>query len=91
MACESWTWCLTTGDAGQALAGNRTARAISEAAQVEDAEGLTEVGADVEGDVHFPDWSPGEWREVWREPGVRGPKDEADFTFVDYERAGPAV
>ena len=35
----------------------------------------------------FPPIDPALWREVRREPGVRGPKDEADFAFVDYERA----
>ena len=30
---------------------------------------------------------PAHWREVKREKGVRGPRDAADFVFVDYERA----
>ena len=29
---------------------------------------------------------PSQWREVRREKGERGPKDEADFVFVEYER-----
>ena len=41
-----------------------------------------------EGDARFPPIDPGVWREVRREQGARGPKDEADFTFVEYERVG---
>jgi dihydrofolate reductase len=47
---------------------------------------LTEVDAEPEADVMFPRLDPKQWREVRREPGVRGPKDEVDFAFVDYER-----
>ncbi len=51
---------------------------------------ITEVALAPEGDAHFPPIDPAEWREVQREPGVRGPNDEADFCFVDYERARQA-
>ena len=47
---------------------------------------ITEVALAPEGDAVFPPIDPALWREVSREPGVRGPKDEADFCFVDYER-----
>jgi dihydrofolate reductase len=47
---------------------------------------ITEVGLEPEGDALFPPIAPAEWREVLREPGERGPKDEAEFAFVDYER-----
>ena len=47
---------------------------------------ITEVALDAKGDARFPPIDPGQWREVSREKGERGPKDEADFTFVDYER-----
>lgn len=47
---------------------------------------LTEVALAPEGDAVFPPIDPALWREVRREPGARGPKDEADFCFVDYER-----
>ena len=49
---------------------------------------ITEVGLEPEGDARFPPIDPGVWREVRREQGARGPKDEADFTFVEYERVG---
>ncbi len=49
---------------------------------------ITEVTLEPEGDVRFPPIDPGVWREVRREQGARGPKDEADFTFVEYERVG---
>jgi dihydrofolate reductase len=47
---------------------------------------ITEVELTPAADVRFPDIEPAVWREVSREPGVRGPKDEADFSFVEYER-----
>ncbi len=49
---------------------------------------ITEVALDPEGDVRFPPIDPSHWREVRRENGERGPRDEADFEFVDYERRG---
>ena len=47
---------------------------------------ITEVALAPEGDARFPPIDPAVWREVRREAGERGPRDEADFTFVDYER-----
>jgi dihydrofolate reductase len=47
---------------------------------------LTEVALAPNGDAVFPRIDPALWREVRREPGVRGPNDDADFAFVDYER-----
>jgi dihydrofolate reductase len=47
---------------------------------------ITEVALAPPGDAAFPPIDPARWREVRREPGVRGPKDEADFVFVEYER-----
>ena len=47
---------------------------------------ITEVALDAEGDVRFPPIDPEQWREVKRETGERGPRDEADFAFVEYER-----
>jgi dihydrofolate reductase len=47
---------------------------------------ITEVGLEPPADVRFPEIGLGEWREVRREPGGRGPRDEADFSFVEYER-----
>jgi dihydrofolate reductase len=47
---------------------------------------ITEVALDAEGETRFPPIDPGQWREVRREKGERGPRDEADFAFVDYER-----
>ena len=39
---------------------------------------ITEVALAPEGDAVFPPIDPAEWREIRREPGVRGPRDEAD-------------
>ncbi len=47
---------------------------------------ITEVGLEPEGDATFPRIDASEWREVFRRPGARGPRDEAEFAFVDYER-----
>lgn len=47
---------------------------------------LTEVHADVEGDARFPPFAPGQWREVTRTRGERGPRDDFDFDIVMLER-----
>ena len=47
---------------------------------------ITEVALDANGETRFPAINPSEWREVRREKGERGPRDEAGFAFVDYER-----
>ena len=49
---------------------------------------ITEVGLEPQGDATFPPIAPSEWREVRRKTGVRGPRDDAEFAFVDYERTG---
>lgn len=50
---------------------------------------VTEVALAPGGDVVFPEIDPAHWREVLRERGTRGANDEADFSFVEYERARP--
>jgi dihydrofolate reductase len=45
---------------------------------------MTEVHADVEGDVVFPRYDRGEWREVSREPGAEA--QGLRYDFVVYER-----
>jgi dihydrofolate reductase len=47
---------------------------------------ITEVDLAPASDVQFPAIESGSWREVRRVSGVRGPGDEADFKFVDYNR-----
>ena len=47
---------------------------------------ITEVALDAKGDARFPPIDPEQWREVGRVAGERGPRDEADFAFVEYER-----
>ncbi|HEX9170494.1 MAG TPA: dihydrofolate reductase [Roseiarcus sp.] len=47
---------------------------------------ITEVALDARGETRFPPIDPSQWREVRRVKGERGPRDEADFAFVDYER-----
>jgi dihydrofolate reductase len=47
---------------------------------------LTEVDLAPLGDARFPPIDRAEWRELSRQKGERGPRDEADFAFVEYER-----
>jgi dihydrofolate reductase len=47
---------------------------------------ITEVDFAPSGDTRFPPIDPAEWREVSRQKGERGPRDEADFAFVEYRR-----
>lgn len=49
---------------------------------------ITEVALAPAGDARFPAIDLSFWREVRRQQGERGPRDEADFAFVDYERRG---
>jgi dihydrofolate reductase len=52
---------------------------------------ITEVALNAEGEACFPPIDPREWREVKREKGERGPRDEADFAFVEYERRTDSI
>jgi len=45
---------------------------------------LTEIGAEVEGDAHFPEFEHARWHEVRREPGVSA--EGLRYSFVTYER-----
>ena len=47
---------------------------------------ITEIALDAQGEAHFPPIDPQEWREIGREKGERGPRDDADFAFVEYKR-----
>jgi dihydrofolate reductase len=47
---------------------------------------LTQVHADVPGDVVFHPPGPPDWREVSREDHPAGPKDDYDFSYVLLER-----
>ena len=50
---------------------------------------ITEVDLAPDGDARFPAIDAKLWREARREPGQRGPRDDADFAFVEYERVTP--
>ncbi|MEX2454305.1 MAG: dihydrofolate reductase [Rhodospirillaceae bacterium] len=54
---------------------------------------LTEVHADIEGDVHFPALDPAEWREISRERHPAGARDDHPHSFVVLDRiaASPAA
>lgn len=47
---------------------------------------LTEVHADVKGDVYFPEFDKGEWKELGREEHTADEKNEFDYSFVVLER-----
>jgi len=47
---------------------------------------LTEVDANPQASVFFPQFDASEWRLVRREKGERGPRDDCDFAWADYER-----
>ena len=47
---------------------------------------LTEVDAEVEGDVYFPAFDEADWIEVKREVHLKTEKDDYDFTFRVLER-----
>lgn len=47
---------------------------------------VTEVALDAEGEARFPPINLREWRETARKTGERGPRDDANFAFVEYER-----
>jgi dihydrofolate reductase len=50
---------------------------------------ITEVDLSPPCDARFPAIDPSLWRETHREQGVRGPRDEAEFVFVEFERRRP--
>ena len=47
---------------------------------------LTQVDLAPQGDTSFPALDMSLWREVQREAHQAGPKDDADFIYIDYER-----
>ena len=47
---------------------------------------LTEVHADVSGDVYFPEFDKGDWLEIEREDHSADEKNDFDFSFVVLER-----
>jgi dihydrofolate reductase len=52
---------------------------------------ITELALDAGGEVRFPPIDPHTWQETRRETGKRGPRDDADFAFVEYERRTDSV
>lgn len=57
-----------------------------EALPVADRIVMTEIDLAPDGTTTFPPLDPATWREVSRQPGPRGPRDEADHVVVVYER-----
>lgn len=47
---------------------------------------LTEVHAEVEGDVYFPDYDRSEWQETWREDRKAAGDNPYDYSFVILDR-----
>ena len=48
---------------------------------------LTEVHAEVEGDVYFPEFDKHEWKEIEQEEHSADEKNEFDYSFVVLEKA----
>jgi dihydrofolate reductase len=63
-------------------------RLFADALPVADGLILTEIHRDFEGDVRFPEWQRGQWRETQRE--THAAEDGTRFDFVLYERRGAA-
>jgi dihydrofolate reductase len=47
---------------------------------------ITEVQAEVEGDVYFPEFDKNQWREIKREKRAKDAENVYDLDFVVYER-----
>lgn len=47
---------------------------------------LTRVGAEIEGDVTFPEWDAADWRLVWEEPHEADEHHAYRFTFQQFDR-----
>ncbi len=47
---------------------------------------LTEVHAEVEGDVRFPDWDPNQWDLVFQEDHPQDEKNDHPFSFKVFHR-----
>lgn len=50
---------------------------------------LTEVEAEIAGDVKFPEFARSEWQEVWREAHASDAANSLPFSFVVLERRAP--
>lgn len=64
------------------------AEIFREALPITDRIYLTEVHANVEGDVYFPEYDKSEWEEVSRENFEAEPPNPYDYSFVVLERPG---
>lgn len=62
------------------------AQIYAEALPIADRFYLTRVHRDYEGDTHFPDWNPAEWRLTETESHPCGAEYPYPFTFEVYER-----
>ena len=47
---------------------------------------LTEIDADIDGDVVFPEFDKSQWREISREPHTPDEKNQYPYTFVILEK-----
>ena len=79
---ESYAHTMGVGDIVVAGGGEIYAQMIGFAQRLY----ITEVDLAPEADAYFPPIDRATWREISRQAGERGARDEADFTFVDYER-----
>jgi len=47
---------------------------------------VTWVEAEIDGDTHFPEWNPHDWRLVAEERHFADAKNQYDYTFATYNR-----
>lgn len=47
---------------------------------------LTRVHARFEGDTFFPEWAPGEWEEIGREPHAADDRNPHAYSFIELVR-----
>ncbi len=50
---------------------------------------ITEIEAEIDGEVFFPEIDSNEWKEIWQECHSKSDKNEYDFCFKQYERTKP--
>lgn len=51
---------------------------------------ITEIHAEPDGDVFFPEYDPARWREVFSEDHPAGPRDDFPYTYRDLVRVRSA-
>lgn len=67
------------------------AEILREALPLIDTMYLTLIHASFEGDVFYPEFDAGQWRETWREDHRADEKNKYDYSFLRLERKKPGA